>query len=81
MTNADTSSSSIARTAKIREAARRTFVAALHELEPAQQRSVVSDIMQANNLEAAVGPCTTHIQLRSLPALESAVIDTLQANA
>lgn len=81
MTNADTSS--IARTAKIREAARRTFVAALHELDPDQQHSVVSDIMQANNLEAARGPCPTHIQLRTLSAaaINAGVIDTSQANA
>lgn len=51
MTKSDTSS--YARTVKIREAAKRTFVAALTELEPETQHAIVSDIMQANNLQSA----------------------------
>ena len=54
MTKADTSS--YARTVKIRQAAKRSFVAALTELEPEAQHAIVSDIMQANNLEATDDP-------------------------
>jgi hypothetical protein len=55
------------RTAKIREAARRSFVAALNELPADQQKSVVHDLMLANSLEVSyVEDQVTDLQLQML---------------
>ncbi len=59
MTKADTSS--YARTVKIRQAAKRSFVAALTELEPEAQHAIVSDIMQANNLESTTDDAASRL--------------------
>lgn len=74
MTNVDTGS--ILRTAKIREAARRTFVAALTELPPDQQKSVVHELMQANNLEVSY----VEDQVTDIQVLLPEVSDSSPAN-
>lgn len=75
MTKADTSS--YARTAKIRQAAKRTFVAALTALEPEMQRSIVSDIMQANNLKSAASQLDSQETRLDWQALDLAGSDSI----